>query len=204
MPLPHAMTPEKVEKAEAYLTGRCHVMGSLIKAHGPCSIYNVDADPFEALVDSIIGQQISSKTAGTMRKNLRQLAPAVTPHQLIKVSYEQFRRIGLSGQKTEAIARLSQMIAKGEFNFDSLHDLTDEEVFTRLKGIYGVGQWTAEMFAIFVLRRPNIISEKDAGLRRSANILYGDEIEFQILAKNWHPYSSIASWYLWKHLDAKL
>ena len=129
-----------------------------------------------------------------------------TPENISKVSFNQFRKAGLSRAKIEYIRKLASAVGKGELDPASFMDLEDEEIISKLITFPGIGRWTAEMFLIFALGRPDVLSVKDAGLKRGLRMLYelpespSEELMLSI-AESWRPYRSVASWYLWKVVD---
>lgn len=104
--------------------------------------------------------------------------------------------------KIRSVRHLAERVTDGRLDLTMLAELTDEEAIAELTAVSGIGRWTAEMFLIFGLKRPNVLALRDAGLRRAACLLYGDEATLEALGKLWAPYCSVASWYLWRHLDA--
>ena len=191
-------------KAEAHLGNADKVMRNLIAVHGRCSIAKLEFYPFHTLVGSIIGQQLSSKAAATIEARVAKLTSSpFTPASILKVKPEILRSAGLSHAKSKYIQELSSHVENGNLDFDAFSHQENEEIISALTTIPGVGRWTAEMFLIFALKRPNVMALSDAGLRRSMNLLYGEKASFEKLARIWEPYCSVASWYLWQHLDAK-
>jgi DNA-3-methyladenine glycosylase II len=130
-----------------------------------------------------------------------------TPDKIIsKLSARKVRSAGLSRAKYKCIHELALAANKGRINFGSMADNADEEVIEKLTAFSGIGRWTAEMFLIFGLGRPDVLSTKDAGLRRGFKILYNlqgppSEAEMNSISEPWRPYRSVASWYLWRVVD---
>lgn len=187
--------------AEDYLSNSDSIMAELITRYGPCTLNcSVQIDFYSTLASSIIGQQLSSKAAETIRTRVIAAVGAFSPENILALEEEAFRNAGLSRPKIRYLQALSERVIAGQLNFNKLTDLTDDEVIDILTEVPGVGRWTAEMFLIFALNRPDVLSLGDAGLRRSTKIIYGKELHE--VAEPWRPYRSVASWYLWKHIDS--
>ena len=163
---------------------------------------------FATLVRSIVFQQLHGKAATTIFNRLLEKAGGeLTPDSILKLRSSQMRAVGLSNQKLTYIRDLAKKTKVGKVNFELLPQLSDEEVVAHLTQIKGIGVWTAHMFLIFALRRENVLPTGDLGVRAAMLKAYGMKVlpkpvTMQRLAKNWHPYCSIASWYMWRSLDA--
>ena len=167
------------------------------------------ADAYGALLRSIVGQQLSTKAARTIYNRVLELfgGKAPTPRQLLKASEEDLRNAGLSGRKVEYIRDLAQHVLDGELELDRLEQLDDEEVIEEIVAVRGLGRWTAEMFLLFHLERPDILSGGDLGIRKAIQIEYGFEEmptpqETVAFGERWAPHRSLASIYLWESLAA--
>ncbi len=163
---------------------------------------------FESLVRSIVSQQISTKVARVFMDRLLARMPdgIVTPDAILRMRKTTFRKIGFSAAKTEYIRDLARQTKTGELTFDQFPNLPDEEVVAQLIQVKGIGVWTAHMFLIFALRRPDILPVGDLGVRMAIRKAYGLEslptpAEMHQIAENWRPWCSVASWYLWRSLD---
>ena len=129
------------------------------------------------------------------------------PDGVLSVSVDTLRSAGLSAAKARYILELALRVTDGRLNFDNLENQPDADAIITLTELPGVGRWTAEMFLIFGLKRPDVLALGDAGLRRAAKMLYGYSEESELLERisiPWSPYRSVASWYLWKHLDVAI
>jgi DNA-3-methyladenine glycosylase II len=199
--MPHSTT-SILGNAEQHLTQSCSVMAGLVSLHGPCSITENDCSPFQILAGSIIGQQLSVKAADTIKGRVLRVVSSFTHESFLNVPFESLREAGLSTAKTRYIIDLAHRVNDGRLDFEALTQSSDEAVIVALTEIPGIGRWTAEMFLIFGLQRPNVLALGDAGLKRAVRLLYGEETALQTLAARWSPYCSVASWYLWRHLDA--
>lgn len=167
------------------------------------------ADAYGALLRSIVGQQLSTKAARTIYDRLTALFGGDTPSpaQLLSAADEDLRAAGLSGRKTECLRDLARRVDSGELDLDSLQRLSDEDVARRLTAVRGLGQWTADMFLIFHLGRPDVLPVGDLGVRRAAEKAYDlpampQPDELLEMAEPWRPHRTLASLYLWESLDA--
>jgi DNA-3-methyladenine glycosylase II len=197
-----------MHRAIRHLTTKDKVLAALIEKVGP---YRIEfRDPtFETLVRSIVFQQLSGKVARVIYDRLKQaVAGDMTPDGILKLRPEKMRRLGLSRQKTAYIRDLARQTAKGKVIFESLPNLPDAEVIEHLTAVKGIGVWTAHMFLIFALRRDNVLPTGDLGVRSAIRKMYGladlpTPAEVEELARSWHPYCTVASWYLWRSLDGQ-
>ncbi|HET8814366.1 MAG TPA: DNA-3-methyladenine glycosylase [Solirubrobacterales bacterium] len=167
------------------------------------------ADPYGALLRAIVGQQLSTKAARTIYMRVLDLFGGTTPspEQLLTVREEDLRAAGLSGRKTEYIRDLASHVLGGELELDRLDQLSDEEVIEEIVAVRGLGQWTAEMFLLFHLQRPDILSGGDLGIRKAIQVEYGLRempLPKRVLeiGEPWRPHRSLASLYLWESLAA--
>ena len=162
-------------------------------------------DAYGALLRAIIGQQLSTKAARTIYLRVIDVFGGNTPspEQLLDASTEDLRGAGLSGRKVEYLRDLAAHVLSGELELDRLDQLSDERAIEEIVAVRGLGQWTAEMFLLFHLRRPDILSGGDLGIRQAIQIEYGLEEmpspqEVEALGARWSPYRSLASLYLWE------
>ncbi|HEX3243315.1 MAG TPA: DNA-3-methyladenine glycosylase [Solirubrobacterales bacterium] len=167
------------------------------------------ADAYGALLRAIVGQQLSTKAARTIYERILDLfdGSTPTPEQLLGASEEDLRAAGLSGRKVEYIRDLASHVISGELELDRLDELGDEEVIEEIVAVRGLGRWTAEMFLLFHLERPDVLSGGDLGIRKAIQIEYGlDEMptptEVIERGEAWRPHRSLASLYLWESLAA--
>jgi DNA-3-methyladenine glycosylase II len=195
-----------IRVAERCLARSDPIMKRLIAAHGPCPLAEREFEPFHMLANSIISQQLSFKAAATIKQRVGALIGV--PFQAAKVlavADEQLRGAGLSQAKARYIRELAMHVADTRLEFNEIHLLNDEAVIEKLVQIPGIGRWTAEMFLLFGLKRPDVLALGDAGLQRAARLLYGKGRKSKTLlrrsAERWRPYRSIASWYLWRSLE---
>lgn len=164
---------------------------------------------FATLVRSIVYQQLSGRVASVIYGRLEAaLHGAITPEGVLKLRPERMRKLGLSAQKTAYIRDLARHTRKGIVVFEELEALKDEEVIARLTQVKGIGVWTAHMFLMFALRRPNVLPTGDLGIRNAIRKAYGLEEaplpkDVEAIAVRWHPYCSVASWYLWRSLEGE-
>ena len=165
-------------------------------------------DAYGTLMRSIVGQQLSTKAAATIYGRVLELfgKHTPTPKQLLKADPEKLRAAGLSRAKVAYLRDLAEHVEDGALELERLPDLPDEEVAAQLTAIKGLGQWTADMFLMFHLGRPDILPVGDQGIRRAIQVEYGlrklpDAKRMQKIAKPWRPYRTLASLYLWSSLD---
>jgi DNA-3-methyladenine glycosylase II len=165
-------------------------------------------DPYDAVARAIVGQQLSTKAARSIwEKLLGQFGGATPdPKALLRKRPQTLRKAGLSNAKVEFLRDLSRRVTDGRLDFDRIKDLSDEDVIAELIEVKGVGQWTAEMFLMFHLARPDVVSVGDLGIRRAVQIAYGmndlpGPEELEKLAEEWRPHRTLACLYLWRSLD---
>ncbi len=194
------LTTTSLKRALRHLRGVCPVMRSLIKEHGTWPIVQDEFEPFETLVRSIISQLLSVKAADTIGARVEAAVPDFSPAGFIAVPAETLRACGLSNAKARYIKELASRVVDGRLDFDAMHALPNDEVVAALTDVPGIGRWTAEMFLIFGLKRPDVLALGDVGLQRSVRLLFGEEATLAETGTIWEPYRSVASWYLWKHL----
>jgi DNA-3-methyladenine glycosylase II len=167
------------------------------------------ADAYGALLRAIVGQQLSTKAARTIYLRVLDIFDGSTPapEQLLEASEEDLRGAGLSGRKVSYIRDLASHVLSGELELDRLDELSDEEAIEEIVAVRGLGRWTAEMFLLFHLKRPDVLSGGDLGIRKAVQIEYGlDQMpapERVIeIGEPWRPHRSLASLYLWESLAA--
>ena len=165
---------------------------------------------FQALVRSILAQQISTAAARSILGKLEaRLAPRrISPESLGELSADDLREIGLSRQKVSYLQDLTAKVLDKSVRLQRLHLLSDEEIIAELLPVKGIGRWTVQMFLIFCLGRPDVFAPDDYGLRAAIQRLYGlaempKRAEALAIAAKWRPYSTVASWYLWRSLELK-
>jgi DNA-3-methyladenine glycosylase II len=204
-----SLTPEGYERARRLLMRRDPVLGSAIKRIGPCGMADRQRkDHLSALVGAIVSQQLSTKAAATIFGRLVALFPdqhIADAAAIAAQSDAQLRAVGLSGQKVSYLRDLSARILDGRLNLDELDTLPDEAVIERLTAVKGFGRWTAEMFLMFRLHRPDVLPAGDLGIVNAIQRLYKlrqrpDAKRVLKMGEVWRPYRSVASWYLWQTL----
>ncbi len=216
MPRPSAgsrTTPVKVgRKALAALRDADPVMARLIAAHGAVVRRDLErerpGDAYGALLRSIVGQQLSTKAAASIYGRLTELfgGHAPTPKQLLAADPEALRAAGLSRAKVAYLRDLALHVEEGSLELERLPELNDEEVTAQLTAIKGLGPWTADMFLIFHLGRPDILPVGDLGIRRAAQVEYRlrklpEPKRLERIARPWRPHRTLACLYLWSSLD---
>ena len=197
-----------MRKALLHLKKSDPVLRAIIERIGPCKM-QYGEPVFHSLAEAIVYQQLNGKAAVTIFKRFASLAgDPLTPAGILKLTSVQMRSVGLSKQKTSYLFDMAERAHRGELDFSRLSDMTDDEVIKHLTQVKGVGVWTAHMFLMFTLRRPNILPTGDYGVRVAIKKAYKKrklpmpDLMVKI-AKPWEPYRSIASWYLWQSLDVK-
>ncbi|NLP44170.1 MAG: DNA-3-methyladenine glycosylase 2 family protein [Peptococcaceae bacterium] len=189
------------EKEVAYLKKKDKKLGLAIERIGPIR-RRVIPDLFEALVNSILSQQISSKAAATVWNRMLERFELITPACIAEASVEDIQQCGTTFRKANYIKDISVAVLSGELNLEELKQLPDQQVIKRLTSLKGIGIWTAEMLLIFSLQRPDVVSWGDLAIRRGMMNLYGltslSTEQFARYRQRYSPYGSVASLYLWE------
>ena len=196
-----------MKKALNHLKAADPVLRTIIERVGPFRIQYREPN-FHTLVRSIVYQQLSGKVALTIFNRLIAAAKAdpLTPEAILKLRPSRMRALGLSQQKLTYIRGLARMTRDGLVRFDHVHTLEDAAIIEHFTQVKGVGVWTAQMFLIFALRRPDVLPTGDLGVRAAIKKAYNlrelpTPAEMEQIAAAWRPYCSIASWYLWRSLE---
>ncbi|MEK7599596.1 MAG: DNA-3-methyladenine glycosylase [Patescibacteria group bacterium] len=203
------ITPELADKAAVYLSQQDPLLAPIIKRTGRCTI-EPHRNYYWELIDSIISQQLSVKAAATIEKRFQDLFeeefPA--PQAILAKTIEELRTAGLSNAKALYIRDLAQHILDGKLEFEKFDDMDNTTIIAELVAVKGIGEWTAHMFLMFCIGRMNVLPTGDLGIRNGVQKLYGlstvptpTEVSKIATKNSWHPYESIASWYIWKSLD---
>ena len=207
-----AEVPERPSAVPAYWADACkhlvkkdRVMKRLIPQHGDTCLQPGD-DAFSTLARSIVGQQISVKAAQTVWRRFAALPKTMTPGHVLKLKVDDMRAAGLSARKVEYLVDLSIHFDAGTVHVKDWAAMDDETIIAELVAIRGIGRWTAEMFLIFYLMRPNVLPLDDVGLINgiSKNYFSGESVsrsDAREVAAAWAPYCSVATWYIWRSLD---
>lgn len=201
-----AIKPDYWDTAVAHLMGRDRIMKKLIPKFPNISLVS-RGNPFMTLARSIVGQQISVKAAESVwQRLLLECGKRPTPASVQKAGVERLRAAGLSGRKAEYILDLSTHFSEQLVRPKKWAAMDDESVIAELTAIRGIGRWTAEMFLIFNLQRPDVLPLDDAGLLKAISLHYfsGEPVsrfEAREVAQGWQPWSTVATWYLWRSLD---
>jgi DNA-3-methyladenine glycosylase II len=198
-------TPDYWDEACRYLAKKDRVLKRLIPQFGDACLQS-RGDAFTTLARSIVGQQISVKAAQTVWDRFAKLPRKMTAGSVLKLKVDDMQAAGLSARKIEYLVDLALHFDSGAIHVDSWRQMTDEDIITELVGIRGIGRWTAEMFLIFHLMRPNVLPLDDIGLINgiSRNYFSGDPVsrsDAREVAAAWDPYCSVATWYIWRSLD---
>ena len=198
-------TPDYWDAGCAHLQAKDRVMKRLIPQFGDACLQS-RGDAFTTLARSIVGQQISVKAAQAVWDRFAKLPKKMTAANVLRLKVDDMRGAGLSGRKVEYLVDLALHFDSGAVHVKSWETMDDEAIIAELVAIRGIGRWTAEMFLIFHLMRPNVLPLDDAGLISgiSKNYFSGDPVsrsEAREVAAAWAPYCSVATWYIWRSLD---
>jgi DNA-3-methyladenine glycosylase II len=197
-----------MRKAVKHLKKSDPVLRAIIERVGPCRM-EFGVPEFASVAESIVYQQLNGKAAETIFNRFAALAgEPLTPEGILKLSDEQLRSVGLSKQKSGYLKDLSAKTADGSLDFARLPELSDEEVIKHLTQVKGIGVWTAQMFLMFSLGRPDVLPTGDYGVQVAIKKHYKKRKLpkpdiMEKIARPWAPYRSIACWYLWRSLDIK-
>ena len=203
------MTKADYDRARRLLMRRDPILAAAIRRIGPCGMASRQRkDHLTALVGAIASQQLSTKAAATIFGRFLALFPEgemLDAKAINRLSDAALRSVGLSGQKVSYLRDLSERIADGRLQLDELDRLSDEAVIERLTAVKGFGRWTAEMFLMFRLHRPDVLPAGDLGIVKAVQKLYRlrktpDATRILKIGDAWRPYRSVASWYLWQTL----
>jgi DNA-3-methyladenine glycosylase II len=197
-----------VLEAMEHLRASDPVLAPIIDAVGPIEIA-LRRERFAALSRAIIFQQLAGAAARTIHDRFVALFPGrrfPSPRQVLDASPEDLRRVGLSRQKSLYLRDLAAHIENGTLNFHRFSKMDDEEIIVDLTRVNGIGRWTAEMFLIFFMMRPNILPVDDIGLQRAMGLHYNNgkplsKLKMRQIANEWQPWRTVATWYLWRSLD---
>ena len=201
------MQPADYTRARRILARRDPVIAALIRTHGPCGLARAQhTDPFHALVQAIISQQLSTAAARTIGKRLRGLYDGrLTAAAIAATPDPQLRAVGLSPQKVGYMRDLCARVQSGDLALGSLDSLSDDDVIEALTRVKGIGRWTAEMFLMFRLHRPDVLPVGDLGIVKAIQRQYRLRKTPSVdrltkIGEAWRPYRSVACWYLWASL----
>ncbi|KAF1052486.1 MAG: DNA-3-methyladenine glycosylase [Burkholderia gladioli] len=197
--------PPYWDKACADLVKRDRILKKLIPKFGPAHLVK-RGDPFVTLARSVVGQQISVASAQAVWAAIEAACQKLSPQQVIRLGLDKLGACGLSKRKSEYIIDLAQHFVSGALHVDKWTSMEDEAVIAELTQIRGIGRWTAEMFLIFNLSRPDVLPLDDPGLIRAISVNYfsGEPVtrsEAREVAANWEPWRTVATWYMWRSLD---
>ena len=199
------MTPSYWNEAARELAARDAVLKVLIRNHeGPFLEHRADA--FTTLARSIVGEQISVSAAESVWQKLLESVESLGPATLVRMDPSKLRACGLSSNKSAYLIDLAVHFLDGSFSSESWTDREDEHLIAELTRVKGIGRWTAEMFLIFFLMRPDILPVDDVGLQRAMSLHYNNgkplsKLKIRQIAGNWQPWRTVATWYLWRSLD---
>lgn len=201
--------PPRHAVAVAHLRSADPTLGAWIDAAGPCGLTRSrKGTHFDAIARAIVHQQLSGKAAATIHGRLCALYGGrnPTPAQLLRTPVATLRGVGLSGRKTEYLLDLAARARDGTLPIDDLHRLDNDAVLEALTAVRGIGEWTAQMFLMFRLGRPDVLPVLDLGVQKAIQLLYRmrklpSPERVAAVGKRWAPYRTVASWYLWRRVD---
>jgi len=202
---------ENFQKAAQHLSEQDPILGAVIK-NAPLPAFTLHKNYYQALVESIVSQQLSVKAAATILKRFKELFSSdfPSPEDILATDTEEMRGVGLSRQKASYIKDLATRVLEGSVQFSHLDSLSNQEVIDELVQIKGVGVWTVHMFLMFCMGRLDVLPVGDLGIKNGIYKLYDlpekpspEDMQTIALNNHWHPYESIASWYVWHSLDNK-
>lgn len=196
------MTPFYWQEAIDILQNQDKIIGNLITAY-PDEVLTNNHNPFYTLMRAVVGQQISVKAAEAVWQRLSVQLQTITPDDFLTLKEEQLRQCGLSRQKINYITNVAKAFNDGLLTPSKWWEMSDKEIIKQLTEIKGIGQWSAQMFLIFHLHRPDILPLADLGLINAIKQHYGNITKTEIitLSEQWQPYRTVAVWYLWRSLD---
>ena len=199
------MKPKYWNKGKIYLSNKDKVLKKLIQTYRN-EYLNLNSNYFHSLINSIIGQQISVSAADSMKTKFFKLKRSITPQTVSKLSTTDLRKCGLSRQKILYIRNVSKFFLQNKKFIKNINKSSEEEIYNNLIEIKGVGNWTIHMFLMFSYGSSNIFPTGDLGFLKAISKLYKiqlpiSERKLKLLYKKWSPYSSQATWYLWRSLD---
>ena len=197
--------PAYWKQASRELAQRDGVLRRLIKNHSGLAMRS-RGDAFMTLARSIVGQQISLKAADSVWQKILATVPAISAQHIAKADSAELRNCGLSGKKVLYLQDLAQSFVSGSLDVAEWKHLDDDELIAKLIQVKGIGRWTAEMFLIFYMMRPDVLPLDDLGLQRAMSMHYNNnrplsKPRMRDIAKEWTPWRSVATWYLWRSLD---
>lgn len=204
-PLATSAAPDYWQRATRALSKADPVMAGLIRAYPGVTLYS-RGDPFQTLFRSIVGQQISVKAADSVWTRVCAAVTETTPEAVLSVSVEGLRDCGLSQRKAEYARDLAAHFVSGRIHARDWPKMADEAVIAELTAVRGIGRWTAEMFLIFNLMRPDVFPVDDIGLQKAVwqHYFSGEKQPLGVLraqGEQWGPWRTVATWYLWRSLD---
>lgn len=193
-------------EAKKQLLGDKYI-GPLIKKYGDCDLkIRREKDYFEHLCVSILNQQLSGKVANVIYERFKKCVGEIKPENVIKTNEQSMRDCGMSWAKVASIKDLAKKTKSGELQTKKLPHLSDDEVRKELVAVKGIGNWTAEMFLMFTLNRPDIFPSDDLGIKNGMKKITKKEmtkIQMEKFSERWKPFRTFASWYIWRNLDNK-
>ena len=201
--------PKVFSNAMAHLSENDTKLAKIIKVHGQIR-FKPEGEMFESLVESMLSQQLAGPAANAIIKKVRALYPngVLEAGSLYSTPVRKLRGAGVSPQKVRYLKDLSSRVVKGKLDLEALKTMSDEQLLESLDEVLGIGPWTVHMLMIFTLGRTDVLPVDDLGIKKGIQSAYRlrdmpKKEKIELLAKNWHPYCSVASLYLWRHKDGR-
>jgi len=199
------MTPSYWNDATRDLAGRDPVLKVLIRNHAGAQLQS-RSDAFMTLARSIVGQQISVPAGESVWQKLLESIGALGPATIVRMDPSKLRACGLSSKKSAYLIDLAEHFLDGSLEIERWSEHDDEQLIAELTRVKGIGRWTAEMFLIFFMMRPNILPVDDIGLQRAMSLHYNNgkplsKLKMRQISNEWQPWRTVATWYLWRSLD---
>jgi DNA-3-methyladenine glycosylase II len=199
------MTPSYWNDATLELASRDPVLKILIRNHAGPTLHS-RSDAFTTLARSIVGQQISVQAAESVWQKLLESVGSLGPATIVRMDPSRMRACGLSSKKSAYLIDLADHFLDGSLDVERWNEHDDEVLIAELTRVKGIGRWTAEMFLIFYMMRPNILPVDDVGLQRAMSLHYNSgkplsKLKIRQIASDWQPWRTVATWYLWRSLD---
>lgn len=201
--------PFSIRRAEAVLADADPVLATLIARHGPFRP-RPGVDPYSSLVRTVLYQQLAGAAASSIDRRWRALysddGHTPTPAEILATSDEQFRSAGVSRQKAGYLRDLALHVADARLDFAAIGRMPDTEAIARLTGVHGIGEWSAQIFLMFELGRPDVLPTGDLGMRKGMQIAYAlaampTPAQAREIGERWAPYRTVGSWYIWRAVE---
>ncbi len=206
-PIESLSNPKVFKRGYDHVRKRDPLLAKVLEKHGPLE-FRAEGDLFEALVESILSQQLASPAATSIIRKVRAIYPGgrLEAGAVYRTPTRKLRAAGVSPQKLTYLKDLSRRVSRGSIDLESLREMEDEEIIRILDEVKGIGPWTVQMLLIFTLGRTDVFPLDDLGVKKGVQSVYSlaerpKKVEMERIAESWHPYRTVASLYLWRHKD---